>query len=82
MLIHPYLSWDRAVNTKVMKVAIILHNMIVEHSQNGYDSDMFLEADNAFPRGSFIDEHGEDKPFMWNSRAKFNETLQVQFSEI
>lgn len=42
---------------KVMKVAIALQKMNVEHGRNRYDSGIFQEVENALNSGSFIDEY-------------------------
>lgn len=44
---HPCMIWDKYVISKVITTAIILHDMILEYRRNGYDSDMFVEAEKA-----------------------------------
>lgn len=78
---QPCLFCDPSIMAKVMKVAIILHNMIVEHYRDGYGSGLFQEAEKAVEHGSFIDENDEAKPFHWQSRNAQNEVRAVVLTD-
>lgn len=81
LLAKPCLLWDRAFAGKVMKASIILHNMIVEERRDGYDSQICKLASEAVDRGFFLDENGEEKPFVWQDHNRITATTQNDVSD-
>lgn len=57
-----------------MHVCIILHNMIVEAWIEGCQSEMFEVAREETETGTFIDEDGAEKPFLWKYRSGISQT--------
>ena len=49
-----------------MMTDIIMHNMIVEIRREGYESELFMEAERAVEKGRLLDENGVEKEFIWN----------------
>lgn len=47
LLVKPFILWERHRATNVMKTSIILHNMVVEARQDGYDSGLYYLPDEA-----------------------------------
>lgn len=60
---------DRVLVARVMKAAIILHNMVVKARRDGYKSELWPLAKKAVEMGLFIDEHRESQKFQWNRYA-------------
>lgn len=69
--------WHKTVVDEVMKVAIILHNMIVVHRRDGYVSGLIEEVGKPVEKGSFVGEYGEYNLFNWNRRSSVDESLVV-----
>lgn len=63
LLAKPCTVMDRGLAARVIKAAIIFHNMVVEARSNGCKSKLWSLAEKAVERGLFIDENGEKKQF-------------------
>lgn len=82
ILQRPCMFYDRARCVKVMKTAIIMHNMIVEARRDGYESQLFAIAEEAVSRnGNFIDEDGNEKTFQWDGRSLMREGTDLVKAE-
>lgn len=54
----------KAVGKKVMKAAIIMHNMIIKLlCKGGYESEMFEKAKREIESDIFIDDEGVEREF-------------------
>lgn len=75
ILRYPCLFWDKSIMVKTIYACIILHNMIVECRRDGYASQLFEHAREAADSGMFVDENGNEKPFVWRTRSSGNNEL-------
>lgn len=63
----PCTLWDRDTVAKVVKCAVILHNMVVEARRDGYDCEFSSLAESAVKDGHFLDKNGNEKRFVWQT---------------
>lgn len=82
ILCKPCMFHDKDIAKKVMEVCIILHNMIVELRRDGYESELFAEAEKAIEDGLFINEHGREKDFKWCTKDTTNTGDDVSVTDM
>lgn len=75
---NPCMFFDREKVKKLMMVAIIMHNMIVELGRDGYESELFEEGKKAIERGMFIAENGDEKQFKWYTKDVLFQSQSVR----
>lgn len=68
--------------TKVMNVALLLHNFIVEHRRSDYESDLFEDTEKVVVRCRYTYSNGELRPLAWNGSRKLKHGLEVPLSDI
>lgn len=77
ILAQPARFHDKEICKKVMQCCIIMHNMIVEIRRDGYDSELFNEAQKCIERGMCLDKNGNEKPFTWQTRENLTDLGSV-----
>lgn len=60
--------WDEERALKVVQVAMVLHNLIVESRRNGYESELYTLAEDTVRKGFILEEIGSGKAFVWFTR--------------
>lgn len=68
LLAKPCTLWNRVIIRKVVQVAVILHNMIVQLRRGGYESQLCELFENAVNSGMFLDNAYNEKPFIWRTK--------------
>ena len=56
--------------------------MIVELRRDGYESELFAEAENAIEDGLFIDENGRENEFKWFTKDYTNTGEDVSIPDM
>lgn len=60
---------DRGLAARVMKAAIVHHNMVFEARRNVSKSQLRSLAEKSVERGSLFDENGERKSCQWKRES-------------